>query len=461
MGFAQRRQESERAIPTVRDQAFRPSVRDLVPRLCLLAALSWVALRLALGLDVRATTVITVAALGVMIALRLAWRGPYTRVLATDDALVVSGPDGERTIPWPAVERVRLTAGEVTTARGVVRVSYAHVDVAHGPPVAFADLSPLGSPHLRTVEGDSPVHDVGDPELLLGAIAERLDASEFLPPAGRSHEAERTGPWITASPLATLRLGVAALVAHRLLRVIVDADALMAFCAGAMAVVAPHALARFVLQRDLRGSQSEVGAPPAIAVGALAAMVVVYPLRAVVPDPVRAWAITVALLCALPSWPFPGAYVARRAGRLLAGLDDAVGAALIAVTGVAAAWLYALGDVLIPTALVAGGLEAAEGVSATRRHAMLSVLPRFRNWPPLALARLRSSLRPSQADDVDAQLVAGDVVELRDASLSPPPPGIVPVAAAAIGVVVVALAARSLFADALPAVRQTLGIFLS
>ena len=57
--------------------------------------------------------------------------------------------------------------------------------------------------------------------------------------------------------------------------------------------------------------------------------------------------------------------------------------------------------------------------------------------------------------------MAGDVVELRDASLSPPPPGIVPVAVAVIGVVVTALAARSLLADALPAMRNALGIFLS
>ncbi len=444
-----------------REQAFRPSVRDLVPRLALLAAVSWVVLRLALGLDVRATTVATVGALGVLIALRLAWRGPYTRVLATDEALVVTGPDGERAIPWPSIERVRLTAGEVTTARGVVRVSYAHVDVAHGPPVAFADLSPLGSPRLRTVEGDAPVHDVGDPEILLGAIAEKLDAREFLPPAGRAPEAERAGPWITASPLATLRLGVAALVAHRLLRVIVDADALMAFCAGAMAVIAPHALVRFVVQRNLRGSQSEVGAPPAVAVGAMTAMLVAFPFRAMVPDAARAWAMVVALLCALPAWPFPGAYVARRFGRRLAGLDDAVGAALIATLGVAAAWMYAMGLVLLPTALVAGGLEAAEGLAATRRHAQLSSLPRFRNWPPIALARLRSSLRPSQADEVETRLVAGDVVELRDASLSPPPTALAPVVVAAIGTLIAALGARTLLTHASPLVRHAIGIFLS
>lgn len=443
----------------MRDQAFRPSLRDLVPRLSLLAALSWVVLRLALGLEVRATTVITVAALGVMLALRLAWRDPYTRLFTTDEALVVSGPEGERTIPWPVIEGVRLTAGEVTTARGIVRVSYAHVDVAHGPPVAFADLSALGSPHLRTVEGDAPVHDVGDPELLLGAIAERVDATEFLPPAGHLAETDRAAPWITASPLATLRLGVAALVAHRLLRALVDADVFMAFCAGATAVIAPHALVRFVMQRDLRGSQSEVGAPPAIAVGALAAIVVAFPLRASVPEAVRVWAVVVALLCALPSWPFPGAYLARRLGRHLASLDDAFGAALIAVLGVSAAWLFALGFVVLPTALVAGGLEAAGGLSATRRHALLAALPRFRHWAPQALARMRSALRPAQSDEVEARLVAGDVVELRDAALAPPPSGVVPVVVALVGLVVLGLAARAVSVDAPTPVRHALDVF--
>jgi hypothetical protein len=445
----------------VHDQAFRPSLRDLVPRLALLAVASWVALRLALGLDVRAATVATVGALGVMIALRLARRPPATRVLATDDALVVSGPDGERTIPWPSLERVRLTAGDVTTRRGVVRVSYAHVDVTHGRPVAFADLSPIGSPHLRTVEGDAPVHDVGDPELLLGVIAERLDAREFLPPPDRAPEAERAGPWITASPLATLRLGVVALVAHRLLRPLSDPDAVMAACAGAMSVVAPHALVRFVAQRHQRGTQSEVGAPPAIIAGALSAFAVAFALRAVVPEAVGAWALLAALLCALPSWPFPGAYVARRFGRGLATLDDTVPAALVALLGVIAALLYARGLVLLPTALVAGGLEAAEGVSATRRHARLAALPRFRNWPPLALARMRSALRPSALDAVDPRLVAGDVVELRDASLAPPPAGLAAVVAALLGAVFAALAARAFFAHGAPAARDVLRVFVA
>ncbi len=431
------------------DAPFRPALRDLVPRLAALAVASWVVLRLAAGLDVRAATVITVAALGVMIAVRVVWRGPQVRVFATDDALVVKGPEGDRSIPWTVVERVRLTAGEVTTARGVVRVCYAHVDVAHGPPVAFADLSPMGSPRLRTVEGDAPVHDVGDPELLLGAIAERVDATEFLPPTDRTPDGETVGPWITASPLAVLRLGLAVMVGHRVLAQLHTADAVMAFCAGAMAVVAPHALVRFVIQRNLRGSQSEVGAPPAVAVGALVALVLAFPLRAMVPVTVGAWSVVVALLCALPAWPMPGAYVVRRLGRALADWPDAVGAAAVVALAVVSAWCFAKGLVLLPIALLAGGLEGAEGVAATRRHRALSVLPRFRRWPPLALARMRSAMRPTDVDRVDARLASVDVVELRDAALTPPPPQWLPLVVCALGVGVLALAARML--AALPA----------
>ena len=174
-----------------------------------------------------------------------------------------------------------------------------------------------------------------------------------------------------------------------------------------------------------------------------------------------AWALLAALLCALPSWPFPGAYVARRFGRGLATLDDTLPAALVAVLGVAAAWLSARGLVLLPTALVAGGLEAAEGVSATRRHAQLAALPRFRNWPPLALARMRSALRPSQLDAVDPNLAAGDVVELRDASLAPPPAGVAPVVAALMGAAFAALAARAFYAQGAPSARDVLRLFVA
>jgi hypothetical protein len=409
---------------------FRPGQREWIRHMAFLALGTWIGLRLVLQLGVRETTVVTVGALGVMLALRIAWRAPHVRIAADDDALRVSGPDGERAIPWLAVEHVRLTAGEVTTARGVMRVSYAHVDVAHGPPVAFADLTPLGSPRLRTVEGDAPVLDVGDPELLLGAIAERVDAREFLPPVGGRAEAERAGPWITASPLAALRFGVACLLAQRAASLVADPDALSAACAGGMAVVAPCLMTRALVQRGQRSP--EESAPACLVVAAVAALGVATFATPVV----AAWSLATALALALPAWPMPGAHVARRVGRLLADLPDTVSAALVAALGVAAAWRYGVGQVLVPTALVAGGLEAAEGLAASRRHARLATMPRFRNWPPVALARLRSSLRAAGVDASPLDLSAGDVVELRDASLTPPPAHVGSVVAAVLALAV-------------------------
>jgi len=430
---------------------FRPGQREWIRRMAAVAVSTWIALRLVLQLGVRAATVTTVGALGVMLALRIAWRAPHARIEAADDALRVSGPDGERAIPWPAVEHVRLTAGEVTTRRGVVRVCYAQVDVAHGPPVAFADLTPLGSPRLRTVEGDAPVHDVGDPELLLGAIAEHIDAREFLPPDGGRAEAERAGPWITASPLAALRLAVACLLAQRAVTLVADLDALSAACAGAMAVVAPCLLTRAIVQRVT--ASPEESAPACLVVAAVAALAV-----ATFGTPaVAAWSLAAALALALPAWPLPGAHVARRVGRLLADLPDAVGAALVAVLGVAAAWRFGVGQVLVPTALVAGGLEAAEGLAASRRHARLAAMPRFRNWPPVALARLRSSLRPIGGDESPLDLSAGDVVELRDASLAPPRPQVGPVLAAAVALAVLGYGAYTATARWTAGERAPLG----
>ncbi|MFO0606103.1 MAG: PH domain-containing protein [Polyangiales bacterium] len=422
-------------------------MREWIRRMAWLAASTWIGLRLGLQRGVRETTVATVGALGVMLALRIAWRAPHARVEATPDGLRVAGPDGERAIPWAAVERVRLAAGEVTTARGVVRVSYAQVDVAHGRPVAFADLTPLGSPRLRTVEGDAPVLDVGDPELLLGAIAERVDAREFLPPEGGHGAAEPAGPWIRASPLAALRLAVAALLAQRAAALVADIDALTAACAGATAVVGPCLVARAALQR--RHASPEESSPAALVAASAAALAV----AALGPREVGAWSLAAALALALPAWPLPGAWLARRAGRLLAGAPDALGAALVAALGVAAAWGYGLGHVLLPTALVAGGLEAAEGLAASRRHARLASLPRFRHWPPVDLARLRSSLRPVGPDEIGVDLSAVDVVELRDASVAPPRPALAPVAAALVAVALVGYAAAVGAARWAPAAR--------
>jgi hypothetical protein len=443
-------------------QPFRPSLRDLIPRLTLLAAASWMLLRVAFQLDVRVATVMTAGALGVTLAVRLVWREPHTRVVATPDALRIESPDGARTIPWGAIERVRLAAGEVSAAGGTtLRVCYAHVDITDGAPVAFADLSSLGAPRFRTVEGDAPVYDVGDPELLLGVIAEHVNASEFLPPDDpRAQEPTRV-PWLVPSALATVRLGVAALLVHRVLSVTGDdVDTAIAAFAALAAIGAPHALVRFFAQRDGSGVQSEVGAPPAVAVGALVALALAFPLRELVTMRVGAWALAVALVCAMPSWPLPGAYVAKRLGRRFAGAPDTLVALGVGALGVCIAWLYAKGMVFLPTVLVGGGLEAAEGFAASRRHARLAELPRFARWSPEALARWRAVLRPLEPGEFEAGVGAGDIVELRNASLTPPPPSLVPVVITLVGVLVTALAVRFMLhagdADATRALRWLL-----
>lgn len=410
----------------------------------LMALSSWVLLRLALRLDVRVATVMTVGATAVLLAIRLAWRGPQTVVRSDDDGLYVEGPSGERRIAWSSVMGVRLAAGDVTTREGTVRVCYAHVEVAHGPPLAFADLSSLGPARLETPDGTAPVHDLGDPELLLGAIAEHADAREFLPaaPEMSSDDGPRFG--LVASFTTTFRLGVVALVTARVLEQVgYDRDALLSAFAGAMVVAVAHALARFVAQRRGGDAQSEVGAPPAVMAGCAAAVALWWLHGDAVPTRVAAWALSAAMLAMFPSWPMPGGYVARRVGRWFASTRDEVTAVMLAVAGVFTAWLYARGLVLLPTALVAGGFEAAEGYHASRRHAHLASLPRFREWSAEGLARWRALLRPLAPREHDAQMGPADVAELRRARATPPPRGGVVLVACGLAVLATALVQRA------------------
>ncbi|MBI5514378.1 MAG: hypothetical protein HY909_11455 [Deltaproteobacteria bacterium] len=422
---------------------FRPSLRDVVTRLTLLAASTWFLLRLAAQLDVRLTTVMTVGALAVMFAVRLGLQRPTTELLPEPDALRVRSPEGERTIPWAVMDGLRLTAGDIPTPRGDVRVCYAQVDIAHGPPLAFADLSSLGSPRLRTAEGDAPVHDVGDPEILFGTIAERLDAREFLP-AGTAEPEDPKGPWWSASPSATLRLATGALLVSRSVALLWGNDAWMAALAGAGAVAAPHALVRFLTQRRAGPSQSEVGAPPALVASSLAAVTLALLADRGVPALVSAWAVSAAMMLALPVWPMPAGYAARRLGRWLSLASDGALAGLVTIHGVLCAWLFAKGMVVLPTALVAGALEVSEGLLASRRHAWLSALPRFRATSPEALARLRAVLRPLAPGETVAHTGPGDLLELRRALSPPPAAGLSVMVAAALSVGLLAVTLRAL-----------------
>jgi hypothetical protein len=439
---------------------FRPSLRDTVARLTLLASATWFLLRLAARVDVRLATVMTVGALAVMFAIRLGFRKPSTELVPEPDALRVRGPEGERTIPWAVMDSLRLTAGDIPTPRGDVRVCYAQVDVAHGPPLAFADLSSLGSPRLRTAEGDAPVLDVGDPEILFGTIAERLDAREFLP-SDATEPDEVTGPWWSASPIATLRLATVGLLTSRTLDVLWGHETWMAALAGAGAVAAPHALVRFLAQHRAGPSQSEVGAPPALVASALTAVGLVALSGRGVPPLVAAWGVSAAMMASLPVWPMPAGYAARRLGRWLSHSADGALAALVTAYGVLCAWLFAKGMVVLPTALVAGALEVSEGLVASRRHAWLSALPRFRTTSPEALARLRAVLRPLGPGETVANLGPADLVELRRALAAPPGAGVSALIAAALAVGLLAVTLRALLHGPDAAVATVVRVILT
>lgn len=174
-----------------------------------------------------------------------------------------------------------------------------------------------------------------------------------------------------------------------------DRDALLSAFAGAMVVAVAHALARFVAQRRGGDAQSEVGAAGGDG-GVRGGGGAVVAARRRGADARGGAALSKRMPAMFPSWPMPGGYVARRVGRWFASTRDEVTAVMLAA-GVFTAWLYARGLVLLPTALVAGGFEAAEGYHASRRHAHLASLPRFREWSAEGLARWRALLVAARA----------------------------------------------------------------
>lgn len=383
----------------------------------LLAAGSWLALRLALRLDARASTVVTAAALGVLLAVRLGWRRGAHRLFATDDGLRLESGDVRRVIPWSAIEALKLSAGEIETDAGPVRVCYARVEVAHGPPLAFSDLSSMGAPQLRAAEDDAPVLDLGDPEFLLGTIAERVDATAFLPADAIGPRPESApAPFWFASPTNTLRLATAFVALQRLSELLPPPSPRRTL---ALAGVGAALLSHVALRRAVVRLPEWARSLPAGLVATLAAAAATLGLG---PAGFTPWALGAALFACLPVWPLPGVAPARAVGRALARAPDAVVSSLPAASGLVIAWLYAKGMLLLPTALLAGCFEVGESLLAARRSLRLAALPRFSRWDAVTLASLRARLRPLPPMAIQAETRAVDVHELRMARDSGAPP---------------------------------------
>ncbi len=412
----------------------------------MLAAVSWVLLRFGLALEAHASTLITAAALAAfVVAWRYVWREPTVSLRADHDALRVEGPEGTRSIPWPCVEGVSLAAGELSTPSGPVSVGYAQVSVTLGPPVAFSDLSALQPARIRTPDGVATVHDIADPELLVGMVAERVDATALLPdPHGAPSSQPPPSPLrgaLVASPSTTARMVTLGLAVHRGVGALGSSgdDAIAGIVGGALAL-GTCAVVRSIAARSPRTGGGERASPFALAV--TIAVVTGLHLSGFVPRATGHWALAVGLCLALPSWPLPGGWIAQRIGRSLTDASEAVRWTALLLLGAVVALLFARGMTLLPMALATGGFEAAEGRSAALRHAVAQRLPRFGRWPPEALAAMRAQLRALRPYEAEAPLHAADLHALRAAGVAPPR-SFIPVAVALVAVTIGAIVARS------------------
>jgi hypothetical protein len=390
---------------------FRPSLRGTIVMATFLAFATWLLLRVALRFDPRPATIATVCALASLLALRLAFDRPRHALRLVDDGLSVRFGSDAREVPWTAIRRVGLAYGEIETRRGVARVQYARIEVSAGPPIAFADLSALDGAEVVLEDSPTPVIDVADPEVLLGIIAERINAREFLPSARGASPTSRN--WLGGLGAAvTLFRGVffavlAVTVAERLWDA--PTSTLAAVTAGIAAALAVAAAAQFAAGRIALPGPTHTPAVASLFPTLLASLVAWRFFGTSEHAQSAAWMLAAALALALPVAPFPGAAIARSIGIHAARpRGDAAAAILIAVAGAAAAVLLGKGMRLIPIAILAAGAEAAEGYLAGLRAARLAAAPRFAEWPLDTVAELRSMLRASYDDDLADRAAAID-----------------------------------------------------
>lgn len=428
---------------------FRPSLRAVVLQSVLLATTSWLLLRVGLQMEDRGATVVTVGALACLLAIRMAWQRPSHEVVVDDESVRIVRPEGERAIPLGSIERVELDAGELSDGGHTVHVGFARVVPRQGAEIAFSDLSSLGGPNLRTPDARAEIVNVGDPELLVAIIAERAGA---LGAVTRDGDDDGPGPlrqaWSPAPVTAARALVMFVAVRSVAASFAADGGEWLAATSGALAVVGAHALGRYAVQRTAGRSPSERGAPAGAAIScALAAGLALLP-RDALPPTVAPWALASALLLCLPAWPLPGGYIARRAGRALAGAPVLARAALVGALGVGVALLFATGHVLLALALAAGLFEATDGYHASLRHEVLGARAALQRLPVARLARLRARLRPFSDDAVEGSTRGRDHFELSLARQEPPPPQPLLLASLALSMVLVAgVAARLLDGD--------------
>jgi hypothetical protein len=415
---------------------FRPSLRETFSRLALLGFGTFVVLRLLLGIPPHFAALATVTTAAVMLAWKIAAKND-TRLQISDGGLSIDSPDGQRSIAWSTVEHVQLAAGEIETERGIARIPYARVDLAHGPPVAFADLSRLEDTHVTLPDARTAILNVAEPEIAFGIIADRIDAQEFLPPTEREPQLQdrlasslarsaRTGS-VGSSQLFALRGALLAIVLIRTAAVLFRQSGNVvtdAASAVALVLIPWIGAAIFSWRWPNPARRSSLNLLTWMLSVSLALSAHAMTVDTSHPA-VGRWALVTAMVLTLPIAPLPGVSLARWIGRSVATTtSDRYAAALIVLFGTATAMMFALGLSLLSFAAIAGMYEGGMIYLATLRQQRLAQAPRFQNWAPEFLAQMRATLRASYLGPGAPQTAAMDLLEARrafnESNIQPP-----------------------------------------
>lgn len=396
-------------------QVFSPSLRALALQSVLLATTTWLALRLGLQLDARGATLASLGALGCLLGLRVATHHPGHRVLVDEGGLRLLRGGRELRIDRDDIVGVALEAGELSDGGHPLRVGFARVLTRRGTQLAFADLSSLGGPSLRTPDGHAEIVDVADPELLVSLLGDRAGAPLTSPLPADEPAPGAAEQALSPSPLNAARALAALVAARALFGALVSPDAAPGLALAGLAFAAGTYRLAVAL---MPASSPERAAPVGIAAACALALLAGRASTAGDAAALAGWLSGGALALCAPLRPMPGGAMARALGRGLAAARRELRGGLLGLALLAAAVLFAAERTLWAVLLIAAVFEALDGLHASRRHALMALAP-GRSVP--ALAGLRARLRPYSDALPEAPTRARDHAELSLAALAPPP----------------------------------------
>jgi Zn-dependent protease len=115
--------------------------------------------------------------------------------IVVDDRGIESRRRGESLrMAWDDVMKVELATARLAMRGGVAEVRCAVIADSRGRRIGFSDLSLVGGRYVGLSRDDPlPIHDVGEPEILLSIVARRTRDERFLPAADALADGQQEG----------------------------------------------------------------------------------------------------------------------------------------------------------------------------------------------------------------------------------------------------------------------------